>query len=513
VTQRYILTIDLGTSSVKTALWTEGGNLTAQASEDYPLHHPQPAWAEIDPRLWWAATCNTIRRVLAEAGAEGRDVIGVGVDGLSWCLVAVDGQGAPLHPALIWLDRRAEEEAAWLRGLSGADRLISLAANPLDAAYITPKLVWLQRHAPALFDATDQFLTSSGYIIRQLTGESVCDYTQAYGYHCFDMAGERWDAEAAALVGVPVEKLPRLCAPTAIAGQITEAAASATGLAAGTPVIAGSLDAAAGTLGAGVVRPGQTVDQGGQAGGMLMSVDRVIVEPRLIFSHHILPGQWLFQSGTVGGGSLAWFRDVLGEAEVRRAAELGCSPFDLMSEQAAASPPGSHGLIFLPYMAGERTPLWSSEPRGVFFGVSYSTTRADILRAIMEGCAFAVYHNLTIAEEHGVSVKEWLGIGGAAASATWRQIKADVTNRPFVVATQADGTPGGHSLGLYVMMSHALGLCPDVASRMEELLPLRHVCEPSQQRHDIYEDYFRVYLSLSERLHDDFSRLARAAAD
>jgi xylulokinase len=323
------------------------------------------------------------------------------------------------------------------------------------------------------------------------------------------MAGERWDRDAAALVGVPLEKLPRLCPPTEIVGYVTAVAADATGLAEGTPVIAGALDAAAGTLGAGVVRPGQTVDQGGQAGGMLMSVERVIVEPRLIFSHHILPGQWLFQSGTVGGGSLLWFRDVLGESEVRCAGELGCSPFDLMSEQAATAPLGSHGLIFLPYMAGERTPLWSSDPRGVFFGLSYNTTRADILRAIMEGCAFAVYHNLLIAEEHGVTVKEWLGIGGAASSPVWCQIKADVTNRPFVVATQANGTPGGHSLGLYVMVSHALGLCPDMAARMDELLSSRRIYEPSQQRHDVYEEYFRIYLSLSERLRDDFARLAR----
>jgi xylulokinase len=273
-----------------------------------------------------------------------------------------------------------------------------------------------------------------------------------------------------------------------------------TGLRAGIPVIAGCLDAASGALGAGVTRVGQTNEQGGQAGGVAISLDHVMVEPQLIFSPHVLPNQYLLQAGTVGGGSLGWFRDTFGlDTE---------NVFELFSHQAEQAPPGSHGLIFIPYMAGERTPLWNSHARGVFFGLSYNTTRGDMLRAIMEGCAFAVYDNLQIAEGKGATVMEYLGSGGATQSAVWCQIKADVYNKPFVVARREDGGEGGHSLGLYTLTAYAAGMCEDVGAYVEHLLPNRQVFEPSAERHALYEDLFGIYRRVSRQLLDDFDRLA-----
>ena len=505
---QYILTVDIGTSSTKTVLWTENGKQVAEASESYSLIRQHPSWAEMNAIDWWKATCTTVRKVITSAGADARQVVGIGVDGLGWTLLPVDSQGEPLRPAMIWLDRRAEEEAAWLRSLPEASRLVDLVANPLDAAYITPKLIWLRKHEPETFEKTYKFLTSSGFIVARMTGSFTCDYTQAYGYHFFDIRQEQWDPQAAALAGVPLEKMPTLYPPTAVVGELNSIAANMTGLVEGIPVIAGGLDACVGALGAGAVRLGRAVDQGGQAGGMALHVDQVIVEPRLIFSHHILPGKYLFQSGTVGGGTPSWFRNTLGQAEVNAADLLHCSPFQLMSQQVEASSPGAHGLIFLPYMAGERTPLWSSSARGVFFGLSYKTTRADILRAIMEGCAFAVYHNLLIAEQKGACVKEWIGIGGAAQSSAWCQIKADVSNRPFVVARLKNGKEGGHNLGLYAMVAHAIGIINDIPGTIENLLPKRKVYEPSQSRHEMYSDLFQVYSHLSEKLLSDFDALA-----
>ncbi len=504
----HIVCVDVGTSSTKTALWTDEGTLVAEATQAYTLNRPCPTWAEMDASVWWQATCYTIQKVLSQGGVSAQEVVGVGVDGLGWTLVPVDDQGDPLYPALIWLDRRAEAEAAWLRSLPDAADLVNLVANPVDAAYITPKLVWLRQHQPKIFEAAHQFLTSSGFIVHRLTGASICDFTQAYGYHFFDLRRERWDENLATRIGVPLEKMPTLCSPMTIVGQVTQAAHQVTGLAPGTPVIAGGLDACIGALGAGVVRLGQAVDQGGQAGGMALSVDRVIVEPSLIFSHHILPGQYLFQSGTVGGGTPSWFGRVFGQVEVNAADLLGCTPFSLMSAQVEKTPPGAHGLVFLPYMAGERTPLWNSNARGVFLGISYSTTRGDFLRAIMEGCAFAVYHNMRIAEQCCVSVREWIGVGGAIRSRVWCQIKADVTNRPFVLARRRGGGEGGHALGLYAMVAHAVGLCDDVPARIEELLPERDVFEPSPERHAMYEDLFGIYLDISNKLLGDFDRLA-----
>jgi xylulokinase len=420
----HILTVDQGTSSLKTALWDEHGALVAEASAPYALE---------------------------------------------------------------------------LRAGPDADALVDLVANPIDAAYITPKIAWLRAHRPEAFEAARWFLTASGYLTARLSGEATCDFTQAYGFHCFDLRNERWDPAVAERLGIPPDRLPRLRRAGHVAGGVTAEAAARTGLAEGIPVLVSGLDAAVGALGGGVLRPGQTQDQGGSAGGMGMSIDRVVVEPRLILSQHVVPGQYLLQSGTVGGGALGWFRGVAGRAE---------ASFEELSAEAATSPAGANGVLFLPYLAGERTPLWSSTPRGVFSGLTYATTRADMLRAVMEGCAFAVLDNLRLAEAHGFGVTEWLGQGGAARSATWNQVKADVTGRPFVVARRADGGEGGHGLGLFALGARAAGLASDPVETVERLLPDRTVHEPDPARHAHYAELFEVWHDLSRGLLPHFDRLA-----
>ena len=483
------------------------GRLLAEASCDTPINRPQPVWAEIDPGLWWSAAVQTVREVLAKSGVDPHTIGGIGVDGISWSLVPVDAAFQPIAPAMIWLDRRAEAENRELQTRPDAAGLVAMSANPLDPAYITPKLLWLKHCQPAVFDQARWFLTSSGYLTARLTGEATCDFTQAYGYHFFDIAHERWDSATAGLLGIPLEKMPRLCACSDVAGTLSARAGTEMGLPAGIPVIAGCLDAASGALGAGVTRLGQTNEQGGQAGGMAISLPNVVVEPRLIFSHHVLQGQYLLQGGTVGGGSLGWFRDTLGQVEVDAAALLGQSAFELFNTQVEKAAPGAHGLIFVPYMAGERTPLWSSTARGIYFGLSYNTSRADMLRAIMEGCAFSVYHNMKVAEEKGAVVQECLGSGGATRSAPWCQIKADIYGKPFVVARTADDSEGGHLLGLLALTAYGAGLAADPGQMVERLLPNRRVFEPSMQRHALYEDLFGVYIDLVGSVMNTYERL------
>jgi sugar (pentulose or hexulose) kinase len=495
----HVLTVDQGTSSLKTALWDAEGGLVAEASAPYDLDRPRPLWAEIDPDRWWDALCATVRQVLAAPGADPGEVGAVALDGIGWTPVAVDESMRSLAPAMTWLDRRAEAEAAGLRARPDADALVDLAANPLDAAYITPKLAWLAGHRPDVLERARWLLTASGYLVARLTGEATCDLTQAYGFHCFDIRRERWDAAVAGSLGIDAATLPPLHQAGHLAGGLAGTAAEATGLGAGTPVLVGGLDAAVGALGGGVTRPGLTQDQGGSAGGMGMSVPEVVVEPRLIFSHHVLAGQYLLQSGTTGGGSLAWFRDV--------AARPGAT-FEELTAEAATAPPGANGVLFLPYLAGERTPLWSSTARGVFAGLSYATTRADMLRAVMEGCAFAVLDNLRLAEERGYHVSEWLGQGGAARSPMWNQVKADVTGRPFVLARRAGGGEGGHGLGLFALGARVAGLAGDPAETVERLLPERTVFEPDPARHARYGELFEVWRGLSRGLLPQFDRLA-----
>src|SRR5450432_1514493 len=218
---RYIVTIDVGTSSTKTGLWDDNGALVADAAYSYVLHRPDPLSAEIEGEVWWDAVCSTIRQVLNTGNVDRRQVAGIGVDGVGWTLISVDRNIKGLHPAMIWLDRRAQAETDWIKSLPEADRLVNLVANPIDSAYITPKLLWLKNQRPEIFEATFKFLTCSGFIVARLTGELTCDYTQAYGYHFFDIAAEQWDTWAADRIGIPLEKMPRLCSCTEIVGTIT----------------------------------------------------------------------------------------------------------------------------------------------------------------------------------------------------------------------------------------------------------------------------------------------------
>ena len=484
-----ILTLDLGTSSLKAALWDLRGEILAESTQLYELNRPQPTWAEMDAEAWWQAACRAARAVLAEAGAN-CEVRAVAVDGVSWTLLPVDAALRPLYPALIWLDRRAEAESAALRAGPQAKQLVQLCANPLDPAYITPKLAWLRLAQPQVFEQARWFLTASGFLSARLTGEVSCDFTQAYGYHFFDMRAMRWDAGAAAACGVPLEKLPPLVRCDQLIGRVSRLAAAETGLAEGVPVLAGCLDAAAGALGAGVTRLGQANEQGGQAGGMAISLAQVVVEPRLIFSHHVLPGQYLLQGGTVGGGALAWLRELLG----------GDLSFEQLGDLAQAVAPGAGGLLFLPYLAGERTPLWETRARGVFTGLSYATSRAELARAVLEGCALAVYHNIQVATETGAQVSEYLGSGGATRSPAWCQIKADLYGAPFSVARRAGGGEGGHLLGLYALAMGALGECAGAGELVERLLPEKVTYLPDPARHARYREIFSAYLRLSHSM-------------
>jgi xylulokinase len=504
---QYILSIDVGTSSTKTTLWKAQGRIVAESSIANPLNRPDALIAELDGKVWWQVVCRTIHEVLDKSGIQPEAIAGIGVDGIGWALVPVDEQANPLAPVMTWLDRRAIEETNWLKSLPQINDWVALDANPMDEAYTTPKLVWLRRHHPDIFEKTHKFLGSSGYMVAKLTGEFTCDFTLAYGFHFFDMKRNRWDEQAAELIGIPLEKMPPLYAPHTIVGKVTRQAAAETGLASGTPVIAGCLDAVAGALGAGVVQPGQTNDQGGQAGGFGISLERVIVEPRLVFSHHAIPGQYLLAAATVGGGSLNWFREQIDMLHGDALVSSSISPFDQYSKQAETSPVGANGLIFLPYMAGERTPLWSNVARGVFFGLSYHTSRADMLRAIMEGCAYAVYDNLDIAAEHGVMVTEFLGAGGATKSCIWCQIKADIYGKPFIVAQREDGGEGGNSLGLFALIAYGVGLQDNIPDCITSLLPKRKVYQPSPNNHAIYQEYFQLYRTLSHKLQDDFTNL------
>lgn len=493
----YLLGIDIGTSACKVAVFDKAGNVLAACSGEYPVYYPYEGWAEQNPEEWWQAVCGAVRRVIASAGICPEEIAGIGIDGQSWSAIAVDREGKVLTNTPIWMDTRAQSVCDRLNGEIGSEEIFSVAGNSLQPSYTTAKILWYKENLPDIYRNIYKILQSNSYIAFKLTGAMTQDLSQGYGLHCFDMRTGRWDDKMCDRLGIPREFLPEICSCDQIVGTVTKKAASESGLAEGTPVVAGGLDAACGTLGAGVIHPGETQEQGGQAGGMSICIEEYKADPRLILGFHVVPGQWLLQGGTTGGGGvMRWFEKEFADFERSREKETGTSSLNQLNIIAEKIAPGCDGLVFLPYMAGERSPIWNPYAKGVFYGLDFSKTKAHMVRACMEGVAFSLRHNLDVAREAGAEVKVLRAMGGSANSVLWTQIKSDVTGKEIIVPSSDTATTLGAAVlagvgtGFYRDYEEAVALTVCETRRHEPCLLNRGVYDKT------YDTYLRLYRAL-----------------
>lgn len=491
--KRQLLGIDLGTSACKVAVFDEDGCVLAQSNQPYQVYYPQAGWAEQDADEWWHAICCGIREVLADEKVSADQICGIGVDGQSWSAIPVDKEGNALARTPIWMDTRARDICERVKAEVGEERIFSVAGNDFLPSYSTPKMLWFQENRPDVFKKTWKFLQSNSYIVLKLTGVMSQDYSQGYGIHFFDMERLGYDSELARELGLSEELVPELAACDQVVGTVTKEAAELTGLRQGTPVVAGGLDAACGTLGAGVYKVGQTQEQGGQAGGMSICTDRALAHKKLILSPHVVPGYWLLQGGSVGGGgALKWFRQELGAGQ----------SFDELTAEAEKIPAGAEGVTFLPYMAGERSPIWNPDAKGVFYGLSFDKTRGHMIRAVLEGVAFSLEHNMRTAAQTGVEVQVLNAMGGAANSRLWTQIKADVTGKRIEVPASDTAT----TLGAVLLAGVGCGVYDGYEQAIKRTIVTTRVHEPDMEKHEIYKKAMERYLQLYEDLKDTFSK-------
>lgn len=489
--KEFLLGIDIGTSACKVAVFDVEGNVIAQTNKPYKVYYPESGWAEQDPDEWWDAICEGIREILDGDTVNASEICAIGVDGQSWSAIPVDGSGKVLDRTPIWMDTRARDICERVKSEVGQDRIFDVAGNDFLPSYSTPKMLWFKEKRPEIFAATDKFLQSNSYIVYKLTGVMSQDMSQGYGIHFFDMNKLSYDEGLAGELGLDTSLVPPLYNCDAIVGKVTAAAASVTNLAEGTPVVAGGLDAACGTLGAGVYEVGQTQEQGGQAGGMSICTDHALSHKKLILSPHVVAGKWLLQGGTVGGGGvLKWFRQEFG-------ADMS---FDDLTKEAEIVSPGSDGVVFLPYMAGERSPIWDPDAKGVIYGLSFDKTRGHVIRAMLEGVAYALQHNLMTAEETGASIGVLNAMGGSANSVLWTQIKADVTGRTIQVPASDTAT----TLGAALLAGVGCGLYGDYKEAVEKTIAITRVQEPDMNAHETYMKSMELYLKLYEDLKDTF---------
>ena len=489
----YLLGIDIGTSACKVAIFEKSGHVVAQSNQPYQLYYPHPGWVEQDADEWWNAICDGIKDVLENSKIAPADIAGIGIDGQSWSAIPVDKDGNALARTPIWMDTRARDICDRVKEEVGFDRIFEVAGNDFLPSYTTPKMLWFKENEPEIFEKTYKFMQSNSYIALKLTGVMSMDYSQGYGVHFFKMDDCTVDEALAKELGLSADLIPQLYECHDVIGQVTAEAAALTGLAEGTPVVAGGLDAACGTLGAGVYLPGQTQEQGGQAGGMSICVNHALAHPKLILSPHVVPGMWLLQGGTVGGGgTLRWFKQEFGAEQ----------SFDELTALAEPVPAGSEGVIFLPYMAGERSPIWNPDAKGVYYGLGFDKTKGHMVRATLEGVAYSLEHNLRVAAETGAEVGELIAMGGASNSRLWTQIKADVTGKTIKVPTSDTAT----TLGAAILAGVGVGVYKGFEEAINETIVITRVQEPDMEVHEQYQKYMQMYLDLSETLTPVFNK-------
>ncbi len=449
-----ILGIDVGTTTVKAVLFDSFGAPVYSGQQEYPIHFPKRSWAEQDPEDWWKVLCGLLRDMIASTSGKNLQIMAIGVSSQAPVLVVLDDAGKPLDRAMIWMDSRSVDEAKLLSDTLGKEQVISYSKNPADPFYLAAKLLWYQRHKPEEYKRIDKIVQANGYINYRLTGAYTMDSAHASLTQLYDVTHKRWAVGVLQKFRISVGILPDIYECASIIGEVTGEAARETGLQPGIPVIAGTVDGAAAALEAGVTEPGIAVEMTGTSSVLLMSNDTLWCSPELISMNHALPGQMLnLAAMSSTGASLKWFCDEFYQ-------KAGTDVYELVNREAEQAN-ARNEIIFLPYMMGERSPIWDTHARGVFFGLSLKTNRPELARAIMEGAAYALRSNLQIMEQSGVFARCLRIIGGTAQSRLWNQIKADVLNREIEAIQGSGGAP----LGCAILAGMAVGLYTQPALR------------------------------------------------
>jgi xylulokinase len=491
------LGIDTSTTASKALVMDERGEVIAVASSPHTMQTPRPLWSEQEPGAWWKAVSTSVRSALEKAGIDGSGVKAIGLTGQMHGLVLLDEAGNVLRPAILWNDQRTQEQCDEIHQVIGKERFIRVTGNVALTGFTAPKILWVKEHEQEVFARAKHVLLPKDYIRYRLTGDYAMDKADGAGTVLFDLKSRDWSDEVLTALGIPRAWMPRTYEGPEFTGNVTEEAASVTGLKARTPVVAGGGDQAAQAVGLGAVEPGIVGLTVGTSGVVFATTSSALIEPegRLHAFCHAVPGMWHFMGVMLSAaGSLQWYRDTL-------APDLS---FDELLEEAEGVPAGSDGLQFLPYLSGERTPHADPLARGAFIGLTRRHGRAHMTRAVLEGVSFGLKDCFTLIQEAGLGAfKQVRASGGGVKSALWRQILASVLGTELVTVNTTEGAAYGAAL----LAGVGAGAWKDVVSACNAAVRIAGNTQPQPSQARAYEEAYATYQGLYPALKASFKRM------
>ena len=495
-----LMGIDLGTTSLKVSIFSEAGDLIASESAEYPIMIPEPGYAEQDPAEWWTGLVKACRALQKNHPQSFDAIVGIGICGQMHTQVYLDKKFNILRPAITWMDQRSAKIVEEIQNnLKGQNLIFQETSNEVSTTYTALHLQWVKLNQPHIWEKVRHVLVAKDYIKFKLTGQMVTDFAEASGTLLFDVKNEKWSDDTFNYFGIPREFFPEVQPSDVVIGKISAEASQQTGLREGIPVVNGSSDNSASALGAGMVNPGQVTLIIGTAGVITVCSDRPLIDEkkRTLCWHYCLQNRW----ATLGimqtaGESLEWFKNSFDPQE--KSASKG-DIFNQYNESAISVPEGSEGLIFLPYLNGERTPYWDSKARGVFFGVNLKTGKSHFIRSIMEGVSFALRNNIETVESLGINIDEVRAVGGGLKSQVWLNILGKVLRKPIATVSVSDTA----NLGNILLCGHALGIYPSYENAVNKMVSVDQRVDFNAGA-EVYEKQYPIFLELYQRVNSLF---------
>ena len=503
----FLIGIDIGTTGAKTLLIDAEGRVVSSATFEYPMYTPRPLWAEQEPEDWWQATVASIRQVLKTSRIDGAELAGIGLTGQMHGMVLLDDQGEVLRPCIMWNDQRTANECRWIMERVGRERFLELTMNPALPGFTAPKIIWTRNHEPEVYARVAKVLLPKDYVRYRLTGEYATEVSDASGTVLLDVGRRRWSEQVLTELDIPIEWMPTCVESPEITGYVTAEVAEATGLPAGLPVVGGAGDQAASGVGTGIVEPGLVSVTMGTSGVVFAYADTPSRDPqgRLHTFCHAVPGKWHIMGVTLAaGGSLRWVRDALGSPEINVAILTGVDPYEILTAEAALAPVGCEGLIYLPYLSGERTPYPDPNARGTFFGLTVRHTKRHLVRAVLEGVAYSLRDSIELFRSLSIPISQVRATGGGARSRVWRQILADVFATELVTVNVTDSSAYGAAL----LAGVGAGVYASVPEACAQTVSIVDAVQPIPENSAIYDQYYTVYRSLYPALKPAFDAVA-----